>query len=276
MTHASDRSSPQPRRAWRYRSVIVATALGTLGAGAAYAYRQFRAARLESKVLGMIDSDDVERRKRGAWAAAEFSLNRAYQRIQDSMSEEPSPAAREAFIYALGRRGSADDFDRLIAYARGDASGYVRQAAWVAAARSDPTRTRGLLEPLPPGGGPWDKLGVAQAWLVLRDVRGIDKLFDFAAGDDHSRRIIAARALSKAVRPVLDSLGRWPLDADAQLGQAWPRGLVDEVRRRCARIDLQTALEHTDYYWERSQQVRRNKARLTGARERIAGFLFGN
>lgn len=275
MKQASDKSSPPPRRAWHYRGVIVASALSALSVGVLYAYGNIRAARLESKVLGMLESDDVEQRKRGAWAAAEFSLSRAYQRIQDRISEESSPAAREAFIYALGQRGNTDDFDRLIASARSDPSGYVRQAAWVAAARSDPARTRALLEPLSPRETPWERLGVAQAWLVLCDVRGVAELFEFAAGGDHSRRIIAARALSKAVRPVLDSLGRWPLDADPQLGEAWPRELVEEVCRRCEQIDLQTALERTDYYWERSKQVRRNKARLSGARDRIAGFLFG-
>ena len=155
-----------------------------------------------------------------------------------------------------------------------DQSGYVRQAAWLAAARSDPDRCRDLLNSPPRNTGVWDRIGAAQARLQLHDTRGVDELLRFAARGDPGQRTFAGRALYRTLAPAMTAVGRWPLNASVNPDGSWPRELVDEVERRLRRLDLHALMRETWVHVQRSDRIIRTKARLAGARDRIARILF--
>ncbi len=123
-------------------------------------------------------------------------------------------------------------------------------------------------------GDVWDRIGTAKARLQLRDTRGIHELLRFAVEGESNQRVVCGRALYASLAPALTALGRWPLEAAVNADGSWPRELADEVGRRCAPLDLRTLVDQVWTHVERSEDVIRSKARLTGARDRIAGFLL--
>jgi hypothetical protein len=233
----------------------------------------------QRSVLADLDAADQQVRKEAAWAIAERPFESAVALVRQRLGNgaEPSADVRESLVYALGYAGSRIDYDLLRRVSETDASGYVRQAALLAAARIDPDRCRRhVAQPAPVEAGfeAWDSLGRAQARLVLGDAAGVPPLLEHALGKDASRRQVACRALYKWLRPALVSAGRWPLDARVQVGETWPDELVRTVAQRCAELDLDRLLTQTRLHEQRSSVVRRNTARLTGARERLARILF--
>ena len=237
--------------------------------GEAYARRgNFAATRL-------LRSDRPADRKQGAWLAADGKSLRAAKYIGDQLAngDEPDADVREAYIYALGRmRLLAEAMEKTI---ERDKSGYVRQAAWLALARTDRQRFRSLAQ-APPARphDPWDRIGMAEGWLQNSDVRGVDDLLHWATAGDENQKLVASRALQKALRPMLDIAGLWPIDADVADGRTWPRELVTKVQARCAKLDLQSIVDDSQPHHQRARRVRRNMARLVGARERLRRWLF--
>ncbi len=229
----------------------------------------------ERSLLSGLRSDDPSDRKRSAWQVAEGGYPKAavlIRRLLRGGSVEDGDV-RESYVYALGRLGRAADYDLLKRVLERDESGFVRQAAWVAAARVDPDRCEALLSSTPTSGDAWRRIGMAQAWLELPDVRGVGTLLEFAAGDDPGRRAIAGRTLYRTLGPALTAAGRWPLGASPNADGSWPQNLVAEVARRVDEVNLQTLLLETRKHVERSRRIQRSKARLSGARDRMAEFL---
>ncbi|MEW6251545.1 MAG: hypothetical protein AB1716_12930, partial [Planctomycetota bacterium] len=121
---------------------------------------------------------------------------------------------------------------------------------------------------------PWDQLGRAELRLALGDVRGAPALLHWAAHGEADVRLIACRALHDSVGPVLEAVGRWPLTAERPAAAPWPAELVAEVSKRCAGLDLQSLADGLRQQLARSAPVRRDLARITGARERIARLIL--
>lgn len=280
-----------PRRAAARISPVVLVVVATLAVAACAAIWLPRLYQRRA-TLAALDAADPQARRVAAWAVAESPIHSAVDVIRHKLTSagEPRPDVREAFVYALGHAGAPGDFDLVHGIAVSDASGYVRQAALLAAARVDPDRCRALLEgqaaPRAAAVGsasqprstpdPWDTLAAAQARLSLGDAGGVPALLALARGADPSRQEVACRALYKWLRPALVSAGRWPLGADVRPGEIWPAGLVNQVERRCSEIDLPNLIEQTRVHERRSETIRRDTARWTGARRRLIGILFGN
>ncbi len=132
--------------------------------------------------------------------------------------------------------------------------------------------TRSALEASRQGAREWTN--VAQGWAQLGDSRGLDDLLHWAAGGGPNQRLVAARALLRSLRPVLEAVGRWPIEADPRPGEAWSAELVAEVRERCRGLDLNGLSAGVRARFEAAARVRRDVGRLTGARARAARFLF--
>lgn len=283
----SDKSrSSRPSRRFR-RWVLGAIATASLGTASFIAWvllnpsnDPFR--RHHARVArDLLDSPEAEHRKRGAWYIAE---NRAADTAQLLLARhlaerrEADPDVRESFVYALGRVGDPLHFPllRTLAVSGTERSGYVRAAAWLAAARVDRARFRNLAEAQPSADDDWDRIGLAQAWLAIGDCRGVMALLEFAGRGDHGQRVVAARALTRGVCPALVAVGRWPIDAELRAGEVWPEELVAEVRRRCGELDLQAIADESRPHIEQARAVQRIVRRLHGARERLVGLLFSS
>jgi len=259
------------------RVAAVSAGLLALGVSAAVALTAMQQARLRQRLLAGLESPDREVRRQAAWTAAELRQTAIAPRLIEQLAgREPDEGVREAYVYALGRMGDPAYFDALTTVIRDDPSGYVRCAAWLAAARADPQRTRARLAVAPPPTDPWDRIGQAQARVATGDVSGFEELLYRAEHGEAPRREVAARALYKWLRPLLDAAGRWPLDANAREGEIWPEALTAELRQRCAELPLAQIAADTLQHAPRSEQFRRNVWRLTRARERLAAVLFAD
>lgn len=224
----------------------------------------------------MLRSDNPTDRKLGAWLTAEQRAPAALAFIAEQLAagREPQADVRESFVYALGHSGDPGYFDLIAERVRSDPSGYVRQAAWLAAARLDAERFAALAAALPPPQGAWDEIGRANAWLYTGDVRGVPALLRWAREGDADQRLVASGALLKGLKPLLEVSGRWPLRSGLRAGDIWPPEFVAEIARRCAGLDLQRIADDTRPHLREAKLVQRNARRVTSARNWIARFLF--
>jgi hypothetical protein len=237
--------------------------------------RPVRTVRQRRALMQALRSPDPQTRKQAAWAVTESpGPNLEAFLIRGIIGAERDPDVREAYVYALGRLEDSRNFAAIESAIDSDPSGYVRAAAWLAAARCDPQHFRTLAETHAPPDDPWDRIGIGQGRLFLGDVCGIGELLHWAGAGSDSQRLAAARALLKGLRPLLDAAGRWPIDADVAEGEPWPAELVGEIERRCATLDLQAIMDDLRRHRVPAERVRRNVLRLTGAREHLARLLF--
>lgn len=191
-----------------------------------------------------------------------------------SVGVESDPDVREAYVYALGRSAATGYFSVIAGVVRGDPHPYVRQTAWLAAARLDAERFRALAAELPPGDDPWDRIGLAAAWVELGDPRGTPDLLRWAVEGDAQQRRTASLALYRGVAPLLEAVGRWPLSQPVVEGESWSPELVAEIARRCAGLDLAALAADTRPHVRRAALVRRNVSRLNAARARLTRLLW--
>lgn len=233
------------------------------------------ATRYDRAAVRLLRSRDPEARKRGAWLTAQARTARATQLIVQQLPAERDPNVRESYVHALGRGGDPKRFELVAGLAREDPEPYVRQAAWLAAARIDARLFRDLAAREAAHDDPWDQIGLAHAWLEVGDLRGVDDLLRWAVDGTPTQRQVASLALTRGVGPLLDAAGRWPIGLDVHEGESWPAELVAEVRRRCEALDLEAIAADTRRHVLRAAAVRRNMGRVYGVRGRLVRLLFG-
>ncbi|MFQ5807157.1 MAG: HEAT repeat domain-containing protein [Phycisphaerae bacterium] len=264
------------RRKWPARAIVAGAGIVvTVVAWQSLLSPRARNLRYRTEMLQALRSPDPESRKQAAWAIIgrpELSLEAFL--VRGVLGDEPDPDVREAYTYALGKLGDPRNFAAIESAIDADPSGYVRAAAWLAAARCDPQHFRTLVETRAQRERPWEQIGIAQGRLDLDDVQDVNVLLHWARSGNPSQRQVAARALYKSLRPLLDAVGRWPAGAQIRAGQLWPPEIIDEVERRCAALDLQAIADETRRHRRRAERVRRNVTRLTRARDGLVGLLF--
>lgn len=282
-THSSINAVNTQRRR---RVIVTPIVVGVVLIAAAFAGWAYLAGRADRAALLLLRSANPETRKMGAWLTAQEEAPRAVEHIDEALSRpfrdsasgptEPDPTVRESFIYALGRSEDPRFFDTAASVLRDDPDPYVRQAAWLAAARLDPVRFRELASRAGPRNDPWDRIGFACAWLEIGDTRGVDELLHWAAAGTSEQKRVAAIALGRGVGPLLEAVGHWPLEATVQEGESWPPEFVEEIARRCAPLDLQVIADEQLPHKDRVAAIRRNVGRLYHTQERIADVLLGS
>lgn len=267
-------SSTLLHRLWCRGAVAGLVGLLLVSTGVAVEY--WRVGRHDREALALLRSSQDETRKLGAWVVARQDAPAALQFIAQTLNDrsETDAAVRESFVYALGRAGDARHSDSVAEVVRYDPDAYVRQAAWVAAARLDAARFRNLAAEITPRPDPWDQLGRACAWLEIGDLRGLETLLDAALADDEQQRRVAGMALYRGVAPLLEAAGHWPIQYVVHEGQPWPPDVVAEVRRRAAALDLDALASDTRRHVAKAALVRRNVWRLHHTRDRLAAYLF--
>lgn len=273
-------TAPPPvsvRRRW-VSVAFLATVGALVGAFAAFWYlapfspRQAHQRRLE--IRAALASPDPQTRKRAAWRTiAEPDPFTEVAMTQAVMGAESDADVREACVYALGRIGKPENFAAVEFAIDLDPTGLVRASAWVSATRIDPEHTRRLIESAKPG-DKWDHLGVAHARLLLGDLSDVDALLTLALDDDWGIRCAAGAALQRGLRPYLEAVGRWPLEAQPATSEPWPAELVAEIRRRCAGLDLKALAIDTAPRIEEARRAKRGIEKVKTARERISAWLF--
>ncbi len=231
----------------------------------------------EDALLQKMQSADREGRKKAAWAAIERT-NPALEglMIEGVLGDEPDAGVREAYVYALGNLRNRRHFAAIETALDTDPSGYVRSAAWLAAARIDPRQFYTLADARSEVESPWDRLGIAQGRLYLGDVRGVGELLAQARVGDLDRGYIAGRVLDKWLKPLLDAAGRWPLDGDGRSAASWSPEFVDEISRIGEQVGLQAVAEDTRKHDAAAARVRRYVMRINRAREGLVALLFGD
>jgi len=227
------------------------------------------------RLLRQIRSPSPELRKQAAWSSIErpFAELEALM-VRGLLGDEPEAGVREAYVYSLGNIGAKRHFAAVEQVLDRDTSGYVRCAAWLAAARIDPDHFRMLAATRNETGDPWDGLGVAQAALSVGDIKGLDVLFSQARCRNDSRQTAAAQALRKWLIPLLDATGRAPLDAQTLDGQAWLPEQIDEIERRACSLGSQAVADDVHKWIKRSAQTHRTVNRINGVRRGLIKLLF--
>lgn len=260
------------RRYWLIGAFVLVLATSVVLTGGIDA---LRGAAFRSECLRGFNSDDLDDRKRAAWAVIEHrdAELEAFM-ARRMLGEEPSADVRESYVYSLGKLHDPGIFPAIETLLNVETNGYVRSAAWLAAARSDAARFENLAGGRSKPGDAWEQVGVAQGWLALGDVRGVDDLLRIARSEDEQTRYVASRALYRWVRPLLDAAGRWPIDAGVGESDTWPPALVDEIAHRCDGLDLAAVAADTRRHEAAALDVRRNQTRITNAREDLVGLLF--
>lgn len=228
-----------------------------------------RAAR---RLLASADADD---RRRAAASAAAGEAPGIIAALAGRLEQgvELDAGVREAAVHALGRRGGAPHGELVHTLAVDDPDAHVRLSAWTALARIDPERFRRAAGARVGSNDSWEANGLAAAWLELGDARGVRTLLETAAEAEHPLRGFACRALFDGVAPLLEAVGRWPLDADVRAGEAWPPELVSEVAARCRTLDLQALARDARPHALAAAGVRRDIGRLHGTRARLVRML---
>jgi len=257
-----------PRRRARYVELAVLCAVVATGSiGLWWWVSPDRAA------LQLLRSDDPAAWRRGAELAEGARVTTALPLISDRLSRNPDAATRETLVWALGRMGNPADFDLVARHTRTDDDAYVRHAAWVAAARLDAVRFRDLAQSAGPSRDPWDEIGQAYGWLEIGEVRGLDTLFKWAVSAPDAQRHGAVLVLQRRVAPLLEAVGRWPVDLPFHEGADWSPEVVTEVQRRCRLVDLSAIARDSTPHAARIQVVHRAEGKLLRARERLARCL---
>lgn len=262
-------------RGRRRRLLWLALAVaGVLASAGGYVVWHALATRHDRAAVRLLRSGDPEARRRGAWLSVQGPTPQATRLIAQQLSGERDPNVRESYVYALGRGADPRRFELVAKVARDDPEPYVRQAAWLAAARIDALLFRDLAVREAAHDDPWDRIGLAHAWLEVGDLRGVDDLLRWAVDGTPTQRQVASLALTRGVGPLLDAAGRWPIGFNVREGESWPTELVAEVRRRCEALDLEAIAADTRPHALRAAAVRRNVGRVHGARGRLARLLF--
>jgi len=232
--------------------------------------------RITDYLCAALRSDNPGLRKRAAWAVTRYPYPELVRMLVDGvLGGEAAPDAREAFVYALGRIGDRHSLGAIESVIDQDPSGYVRAAAWLAAARCDPEHFRTLVATRAAAQAAWDRIGIAQGRLQLADMRGVETLLRAARDGDDAQRYVASLTLFKGLRPLLDTAGRWPADCGLRAGQLWPPAFVDEIERRCAALNLQAIADDSLRLIKSIEATQREVRRITGARDELAEVLVG-
>jgi nucleotide-binding universal stress UspA family protein len=272
VTEADVRGTPRPRVVVGSTALLAVVVVALLAGAAGWYYLRTQPIRV---ALRRLASPDPETRRLGAWMVAHDQTPGAADFLRRALADgtEADPQVRESFAYALSRAGQTGDFDLIADLARTDTSAYVRQAAWVGAARLDPTRFAALVATTPERDEPWDVIGRAYGRLIAGDTRGVPDLLHYAAAGEPAQRQVATLALSRGVAPLLETAGRWPIRYHVREGDPWPAELIAEVARRCAEVDLQAIADDSRPHMARSAALHRNVGRLQRSREHIASYL---
>ncbi len=271
------------RRRWRLFVPLLAGVLLLVGGGAAAGYYWT----LDGRIRAGLQSDDVKQARRAVGAIVVLDRVGFCEALVARMHASDDWRIREACVYGLGKIAGRDkpvgtqpvDGSRwsteIVTLLEDEANGYVRQAAWLTLARIDPQTFRDEAVGVETAQLPWDDLGIGQGWLQIKDRRGLERLFHWAIHGNDDQRQVACRAFEKALRPYLETAGRWPADYNPKQGDIWPAALVNELQRRTAGLDLVTIADNSIPYLENAAKVQRNVRRITGSREKIVDFLYG-
>jgi HEAT repeat protein len=266
----------------------VAAVLGLAGALLAVALewivpRAWRAV-ADRQIIELLSSPDQQARKEGAWRSAARPPGPPTELIIAELSQgrERDPGVRESFAYALGRLRLQRCLPLLLRVAREDPSGYVRQAAWIAAARVDFARFREAARELESSrasnsedsADTWGRIGIAAARMEHDDLSDLQFLLDVAASGTDFQRNIAGVALNRYLRPLLRAAGRWPLKTEISAEGAWSPAFVAEIRRRAASLDLAQIAAYSRPEQQGTESLRRMIRRIYGARARVVRVLY--
>lgn len=264
-------NSPPRRRWWLWPAGVVALLVVAWFAGARPStYYQWKRAALQQDLR----SPDAQTRQRAARDLIDWPDPHLESFVADQLLDETDATVREAYVYALGRTGNPHNFPAVQLTAELDPSHYVRQAAWVSAALLDPQRFRTLANATPIE-SEWERIGVAQGWLILGDLRGLDDLFAAARSEDNNKAVVAGRALQKHLTPLLDAAGAWPLDVTVRLGWSWKPEYVDRVAAACERVNLARVAADSIPRRATRAEIERKMKRIMRGRDRIADMLEG-
>ncbi len=232
--------------------------------------------RVALRVERLLADRDAAQRKEGAWLAAGAGAREVTQRLCAGVGGgEAEPDVREAYAYALGRIGAPQTSTSLRTAAERDESGYVRQAAWLALARVDAHEfQRASSVERAEGGDAWDNIGIAEGGFELGDYSGFAGLMQSATAGTDWQRDVARHAIRRWIGPLLDTVGQWPIDADACDASEWSAATLKEIADRAARVDLSAIAAENRPHFEKSRRVQAYRGKLAKASQRIARVLF--
>lgn len=228
-----------------------------------------------------ISAGDTKDAKPAAWLFAEAprgSMSKVEAALTEKASDPDLPAeVLESYVYALGRHfaGTGQNTALIAAVIRRDTADFPRQAAWLALARIDRQKYLSLANEYAQSENLWDQWGILRGRLELGDFSDVGLLWRWGAGDDWDRRQHAARMVKWRIAPLLEAVGRWPLELESVPTDSWLPEHFALLRARIEGVDLVALAADSLVHFERSGPVRSAMGKVTGGRDRIKQWLFG-
>jgi hypothetical protein len=197
--------------------------------------------------------------------------------LQGIIDPNTAPDVLESYVYAFGIRfaNTGQYADPIADLIKSDTANFPRQAAWLALARIDRDKFLSLAGEYAQSANAWDQWGQLRGRLELGDYSDLSALWQWGARDDADRRHHAARVFREKLAPLLEAVGQWPAELDTKAPHTWQPEDFTQLQTATAGLDLVALAADCQPQFERSKPIRSMLGKVTGGRNRIKRWLFG-
>ena len=217
-------------------------------------------------------ADRPSDRQKALYALAKRREGTAAAIMRQVLVRDSSADVREAAAYALYKVAAPDAVDALAEAVDREPDNVQRAKMVVYYARLRGPDALPVLETWTQSDDVWKSTGAALARIELGDVAAGDVLIERLSGDD----AFLAAHVTQQFRPILETMTELiarPIDLALHHGQRWSADQAVAVRDWWARYATATLLADAVSPLTSRNEVRRDLARLDGAKRRAVRYL---
>lgn len=217
-------------------------------------------------------ADRSSDRQEALYALAKRREGAAAPTMRQVLVRDPSADVREAAAYALYKVEAPDSVDALAEAVDREPDNVQRAKMVVYYARLRGPDALPVLETWTLSDEPWKSTGAALARIELGDAEAGDVLIERLFGDDAFLAAHVTQQFRPIVETMMELIGR-PIDLELHDGQRWSADQTVAVRDWWARYATATLLGDAVALLTSRNEVRRDLARLDGAKRRAVRYL---